>query len=145
MTTSPAYTVLHTGTLANWADKTLTLPDGTVRKGKNFLRDELGTTGCEISINAMPVGGGVPFYHSHKENEEVYFYLGGRGEMQIDGKTFAVAEGDAVRVSKEAERVLRNTGDTVLTFLVIQVREGSLNQCNAADGVKPDKQVIWPA
>ena len=93
----------------------------------------------------MPVGGGVPFYHSHKENEEVYFYLGGRGEMQIDGKTFAVAEGDAVRVSKEAERVLRNTGDTVLTFLVIQVREGSLNQCNAADGVKPDKQVIWPA
>ena len=36
------------------------------------LHDILGLTGAEVSINNLPAGVGVPFIHSHKQNEEIY-------------------------------------------------------------------------
>ena len=36
------------------------------------LHDLLGLTGAEISFNNLPAGAGVPFIHSHKNNEEIY-------------------------------------------------------------------------
>ena len=40
------------------------------------LHDKLSLTGAEISINTLPAGECVPFIHSHKQNEEVYYILG---------------------------------------------------------------------
>ena len=36
------------------------------------LHDSLALTGAEVSINHLPAGAGVPFVHSHKQNEEIY-------------------------------------------------------------------------
>ena len=36
------------------------------------LHNQLGLTGCEISINELPPKAAVPFVHAHKQNEEVY-------------------------------------------------------------------------
>ena len=41
-------------------------------EGRVELHEALGLTGAEISINRLPAGAGVPFGHSHKENEEIY-------------------------------------------------------------------------
>ena len=41
------------------------------------LHNQLGLTGCEISINELPPKAAVPFVHAHKQNEEVYGVLGG--------------------------------------------------------------------
>ena len=38
-------------------------------------------TGAEVSISNLPAGAGVPFVHSHKQNEEIYAVLSGRGTM----------------------------------------------------------------
>lgn len=35
------------------------------------LHDKLSLTGAEVSINNLPAGTGVPFVHSHKNNEEI--------------------------------------------------------------------------
>ena len=51
------------------------------------LHDQLGLTGAEISINNLPAGAGVPFVHSHKQNEEIYVVLSGKGKAVIDGET----------------------------------------------------------
>ena len=40
--------------------------------GRIMAGEQLGLTGCEISFNATPAGGFVPFVHAHKLNEEVY-------------------------------------------------------------------------
>ena len=48
------------------------------------LHDKLGLTGAEISINTLPAGECVPFIHSHKQNEEVYYILSGSGRRQCD-------------------------------------------------------------
>ena len=35
------------------------------------LHDSLNLTGAEVSISNLPAGAGVPFVHSHKQNEEI--------------------------------------------------------------------------
>jgi uncharacterized cupin superfamily protein len=39
------------------------------------LHEKLGLTGAEISINTIGAGECVPFIHSHKQNEEIYYDL----------------------------------------------------------------------
>ena len=50
------------------------------------LHDSLALTGAEVSINHLPAGAGVPFVHSHKQNEEIYGILSGKGFITIDGE-----------------------------------------------------------
>lgn len=44
-------------------------------EGKQFVKDATGATSCEISFGTLPTGAAVPFFHSHKENEENYIIL----------------------------------------------------------------------
>lgn len=111
--------------------------------GKYFLKDRLGLTGMEVSLNQLPEGGSIPFYHTHRENEELYLFIGGRGQFQVDGHIFEVKEGTAIRVSPEGERTLRNNGSGDLYFIVIQAQAGSLRQWVEKDGVILDKPVTW--
>lgn len=111
--------------------------------GKYFLKDRLGLTGMEVSLNQLPEGGSIPFYHTHRENEELYIFTGGRGQFQVDGQIFDVKEGTVIRVSPEGERTLRNNGTGDLYFIVIQARAGSLRQWVETDGVILDRPVTW--
>jgi mannose-6-phosphate isomerase-like protein (cupin superfamily) len=112
--------------------------------GKYFLKDPLGLTGMEVSLNQLPEGAAVPFYHTHRENEELYLFIGGRGQFQVDGHIIDVKEGTAIRVAPEGERTLRNNGSGDLYFIVVQVQAGSLRQWVRTDGVILDKPVSWP-
>ena len=58
------------------------------------LHDSLNLTGAEVSISNLPAGAGVPFVHSHKQNEEIYAVLSGRGTMVVDGETVELQAGD---------------------------------------------------
>ena len=58
------------------------------------LHDALSLTGAEVSINCLPAGGSVPFAHAHKENEEIYGILSGKGKVILDGETIALTAGD---------------------------------------------------
>lgn len=111
--------------------------------GKLFLSDKLNLTGMEISLNTLPPGKGPPFVHRHRTHEEVYVFLSGTGEFQVDGKRFPVSAGSAVRVSPEGERTWRNTGTEPLTYIVIQAVAGSLQEQGIDDGEVVARQVIW--
>lgn len=111
--------------------------------GKMCLGSLLGMTGAEVSINSLPPGGEMPFFHRHRENEEIYFFLDGQGEMQIDGQIFPVTTGSVVRVAPAGERTWRNTGLKPLTFIVFQAREGSLPAAGGGDGEVLARKVSW--
>lgn len=104
-------------------------------KGKHFLKDELGLSGMEISINSLPAGVAMPFWHSHRLNEEVYVFLSGEGEFCVDERIVPVGPGSVVRVAPEGQRCWRNTGKEPLNYLVIQARAGSMDGATIADGV----------
>lgn len=116
-----------------------------VAVGKAFLNEPLGLTSAEISVNRMPPGGAIPFLHAHRENEEIYLFLSGRGRFQVDGREFPVREGSVVRVAPAGERCWRNDGDADLVFVVIQARAGSFpaGPAGIGDGVGVQKPVKW--
>lgn len=97
-------------------------------EGKAFIKDVVGTTSMEVSFGSLPAGGEVPFFHRHKQNEEVYIVLGGKGEFVLDGDVVAVEEGSIVRVAPGVSRCNRNTGNQPLSYICIQAKEGSLEQ-----------------
>ncbi len=113
-------------------------------RGKLFIKELLGLSGMQISMNKLPPGRAVPFYHQHKENEECYIVVKGRGQMQVDGELLELEEGTLVRVSTAGSRTLRNNSSEDLYFICIQARENSLNIDTFEDGIKSDTPVQWP-
>lgn len=102
------------------------------------LHDKLSLTGAEISINNLPAGAGVPFVHSHKQNEEIYVVFSGRGKAVIDGETVELAAGDWVRISPAAKRQFSAADDSAISFACIQVKENSLEGYTMNDAVVAD-------
>ena len=90
------------------------------------LHDKLSLTGAEISINQLPAGGCVPFVHAHKNNEEIYGILSGKGKAVIDEETVELTAGDWLRVSPAAKRQFFAAEDTGISYVCIQVKENSL-------------------
>lgn len=111
-------------------------------KGKRFIGEELGLTGCEVSINCLPPGKGIPFVHAHKKNEELYIVLRGSGTFYVDGVEFPVREGSLIRVDPKGGRSLA-AGDQELYFICIQAEAGSLSQATLADGFKVEARTSW--
>lgn len=120
-----------------------TVGDLSAFAGKQFVKDCAGTTGCEISFSTLNPGEAAPFFHSHKQNEEVYLILRGSGDFQVDDTAFPIAEGSIVRVATHCNRSLRCTSAEGMLYLCIQVKEGSLEQCTLNDGVITQQEVAW--
>lgn len=112
--------------------------------GKVFLKEPLGLTGMEISFGVLPAHSAVPFLHKHRQNEEVYLFVRGKGQIQIDGDVLDVEEGTAVRVAPEGVRAWRNTSADDLFYVVIQAKEGSLTAWTLSDGVDVPGKPEWP-
>lgn len=72
-------------------------------EARTELHDSLQLTGAEVSINHLPAGTGVPFVHSHKQNEEIYVVLSGKGKVVIDGETILLTSGDWLRISPQCK------------------------------------------
>lgn len=99
------------------------------------LHQALGLTGAEISINQLPAGAGVPFVHSHKNNEEIYGIISGKGKVMIDGEEIALTAGDWLKIAPAAKRQFSAAADEGITFVCIQVKENSLGGFTADDAV----------
>ena len=102
-------------------------------EGKQFVKDATGATSCEISFGTLPTGAAVPFFHSHKGNEENYIILSGTGKFQVDDDVFDIAEGSVVRVSTKCDRNLKCTSAEPMTYICIQAKEGSLEGYTMTD------------
>jgi mannose-6-phosphate isomerase-like protein (cupin superfamily) len=119
---------------------------GATIPGKVFLHDVLDLTAMEISFGILPPRTSIPFFHKHKQNEEVYLFLSGVGECQVDGQIVPITEGTAVRIASIASdgvRAARNTGDEPMFYIVIQAKSGSLEQWTGTDGIGIPGEVTW--
>ena len=104
-------------------------------EGRVELHEALGLTGAEVSINQLPAGAGVPFVHSHKQNEEIYGIPSGKGSVVLDGEPVHLTAGDWLKVAPAAKRQFSAAGDSGMTFVCIQVKEHSLAGFTADDAV----------
>ena len=115
--------------MANYAKTTIG------NAGRVELHETLSLTGAEISINNLPAGANVPFVHSHKNNEEVYGILSGKGKAIIDGEEVPLAAGDWIRIASAAKRQFFAAESEGISYVCIQVKENSLGGFTADDAV----------
>lgn len=101
------------------------------------LHEKLTLTGAEVSINQLPAGAGVPFVHSHKNNEEIYGVISGEGKAVIDGEEIPLTTGDWLKIAPSAKRQFFASANSGITYVCIQVKENSL------DGFTTDDAVIY--
>ena len=95
-------------------------------EGKQFVKEATEATSCEISFGTLPSGAAVPFFHSHKANEENYIILSGAGRFQVNDEVFDIAEGSVIRVAPGCDRNLKCTSAEPMTYICIQAKNGSL-------------------
>lgn len=106
-------------------------------ESRTELHEALSLTGAEVSINSLPAGAGVPFVHSHRNNEEIYGIIAGKGTAIIDGDTVEITAGDWLKISPAAKRQFFAANDSSITYICIQVKENSL------DGFTVDDAIIY--
>jgi mannose-6-phosphate isomerase-like protein (cupin superfamily) len=111
--------------------------------GKVFLKEDLGLTGMELSLNKIPPGRQSPFLHRHVEHEELYLIVRGQGQVQVDGEVLDVREGSAIRVAPEGVRALRNVGSEDLYYVCVQAKQGSLAGTTISDGRRVEGPILW--
>jgi len=129
--------------MSEWRHFQFDVP-GLPPKAKQFLKEPMGLTSMEVSLDALVPGEDMPFVHRHKRHEELYIFLSGRGEFQADGQLHPVRAGTCIRCAPEIARTWRNTGDMDLVFLVIQALAGSLPDFSGpADGTLVKERPLW--
>lgn len=137
------FAAISIGNLNELGEYVLELGPNVRIPGKVFGGAALQATGGEFSFQVFQPGSETGFLHTHKMHEELYFFLKGKGEFQVDGKIFPVSEGSVVRVAPTGKRSVRNNSDGPLVMLCVQYRGNTFTAEDAADGVILNEPVKW--
>jgi len=57
--------------------------------------------------------------HRHAGQEEVYIFVEGKGQMELDFRIFDVQAGDVVTIEDNVFHKVHNTGDYMLEFICV--------------------------
>ena len=136
-------TAVDFGKLNELSEYVLELGPEVKIPGKVFGGTLVGATGGEFSFQMFQPGTETGFTHTHKTHEELYFFLSGKGEFQVDGKVFAIGEGSVVRVAPKGVRSVRNNGTVPLVMLCVQYKGDTFTAADAADGEILPGKVEW--
>lgn len=137
------FAAINVGKFNELSDYVLQLAPEVKIPGKVFGGQAVGAQAGEFSFQTFAPGTESGFLHTHKNHEELYFFLSGKGEYQVDGEVFPVEEGTVVRVSPAGRRTVRNNGDTPLVMLCVQYRATPFTAEDATDGVILADKVEW--
>lgn len=137
------FKAINVGKLNEVSDYVLELGPDVKIPGKVFGGQALGATGGEFSFQVFQPGTETGFLHTHKTHEELYFFLSGEGQFQVDGEIFPVSEGCVVRVAPAGVRSVRNNGCAPLIMLCVQYKGDTFTADDAADGVILNEPVKW--
>ena len=129
------FTAINLGKLNELGDYLLELAPEIKIPGKVFGGAALQATGSEFSFQLFQPGTETGFLHTHQTHEELYFFLSGNGEFQVDGQVFPVSEGSVVRV--------RNNGIIPLIMLCIQYKAATFAQEDTTDGTILNEMIRW--
>lgn len=137
------FSALSTGSFSQLNDYVLPVAPGMEIQGKVFMGQTLQTTGAEISFQSFAPGKETGFLHTHQTHEELYIFVSGKGEFQVDGQVFPVGEGSIVRVAPEGKRSVRNNGTEPLIMICVQYKAQTFTAQDAADGQLLQEPVKW--
>jgi uncharacterized cupin superfamily protein len=83
------------------------------------LAGDLGLEAVGISLSHMPPATGYPYFHAHKEQEEIFICLKGTGTMLVGDEEIAMKAGDFLRISADVPRAVGNKTNEPCTYLIL--------------------------
>lgn len=90
-----------------------------VADGMHFLRDALDAERVGVTVlDADPGWTGKEHDHAEEDHEEVYVLVEGAATVTVDGEAVEMTAGDALRLSPDATRQIRN-GDDPSQFVLV--------------------------
>ncbi|MDR2036328.1 MAG: cupin domain-containing protein [Bacteroidales bacterium] len=138
------HTAVNIGKLDGITDYSMIHPkSGKEIKGKVFLKDVTKATGTEISFQILPPRTELPYFHTHRKNEETYLILKGSGKFQVNDDCFPITEGSIIRIAPQGKRGLYNSSDEPMMYMVIQSKENSLEEYSSDDGERMTVETKW--
>lgn len=137
------FTAVDFGKMNEIKDYTLLYKPDMKVSGKVFGGESVNATGAEFSFQCFAPGAEPGFLHTHKKHEELYFFLSGKGEFQVDDTIFPIQEGSVVRVAPDGKRAVRNNGTEPLIMLCVQYKGNTFTPEDATDGIILKDQVKW--
>lgn len=137
------FSAVSTGSFSELNEYVLPVAPGMEIQGKVFMGQALQATGAEISFQSFAPGKETGFLHTHQTHEELYIFVSGKGEFQVDGKVFPIAEGSVVRVAPEGKRSVRNNGTEPLVMICVQYKANAFTAQDATDGQILQEPVKW--
>ena len=111
-------------------------------EGKQFVKEATEATSCEVSFGSLPTGASVPFFHSHKTNEENYIILSGAGKFQVNDEVFEIGEGSIIRISPRCDRNLKCTSAEPMIYICIQAKDESLEDYTMTDAEITERESL---
>ena len=75
-------------------------------------------THCSLAEETLPPGCAVTPHH-HREIEEIYYVVSGRGLMTVGNETREIAAGDAIYIPRGQRHTLENTGEEPVRILLV--------------------------
>ena len=87
------FSAINVGKLSELGDYVLELGPQVKIPGKVFGGAAVGATGGEFSFQVFQPGTETGFLHTHNVHEELYFFLRGHGEFQVDGQVCSSLRG----------------------------------------------------
>jgi len=75
-------------------------------------------TQCSLAEETLPPGCAVTPHH-HREIEEIYYVVSGRGSMTVGDETREVIAGDAIYVPRNHRHSLSNTGSEPIRLILV--------------------------
>ena len=129
------YSAVNLGSLSEIKDYVLEFSPEIKIPGKVFGGQAVGAHLVANFLFRFSLRGRRPgFLHIHKTHEELYFFLSGKGEFQVDGNVFPIEEGSVVRVAPAGCRSVRNNGTEPLVMLCVQYRGNTFTTDDITDG-----------
>jgi mannose-6-phosphate isomerase-like protein (cupin superfamily) len=73
---------------------------------------------CSLAEETLPPGCAVT-PHRHRQIEEIYYIVCGRGLMTVGSESREVGAGDAVYIPRGQRHTLKNTGDDPIKLILV--------------------------
>ena len=118
------YEVAQIGALDQWRQFHGGFDQARSRDGRRVVDHELTMQYIGMTANALVPGEEAGYWHVHEQVEEMYVFLGGRGQMGLDDDVVEVQAGSVVRVGQGVWRTWRALPDSTDELRWLCIRAG---------------------
>lgn len=139
------YEVIEIGAVDEWREHHGGFDAARSRAGRRIVDHELAMQYIGLSANALAPGEEAGYWHVHERIEELYVFLGGRGQMGLDDEVVEVGPGTVVRVGQGVARTWRARPDSDGELRWLCIRAGGEELPPLPDDSRrlPEKPLPW--